>query len=108
MNNFFSLPNCVNVTITKNELVEAIKFYAKNKNNENRVNYPEYLTIQQLSSYLSYSKPALYKMVGNSSIPYYKLQSKLLFKRSEIDSWLLDFRQPTINEFIATQEAQSK
>ena len=103
-----SLPDNVSVTVSKKELVEAIKFYTTNENNENRVNYPEYLTMQQLSSYLGYSKPAIYKMVGNSAIPYYKLQSKLLFKRSEIDDWLLDYRQPTVREFISNQETKRK
>ena len=47
-------------------------------------------------------------MVGNFAIPYYKLQSKLLFKRSEIDDWLLDYRQSTVKEFISTQNKQNK
>lgn len=103
-----SLPENINVTINKNELVEALKFYTNSFISKIGNDFPEHLNIQQLSKYLNYSKPAIYKMVGESSIPYYKVHSKLLFKKSEIDEWLLVFKQPTTTEFISSQELRQK
>jgi excisionase family DNA binding protein len=94
------LPENVNITVTKKDLFEIIDYCLRRNLNKQAIEVPEHLTIKQLSEYLNYSPPAIYKMVGQAGIPSYKLSGKLLFKKSEIDVWLSDFKQPTTKDQI--------
>ena len=97
------LSDNVSVTITKKELLEVINYCLKLETSRRTGHLPEYLTIKQLSEYINYSEPAIYKMVAQASIPNYKLggKGKILFNRHEINEWLLDFKQSTIAEQIS-------
>lgn len=108
MINLSSLPEQVNVTVTKRDLVDFANICLQKSNFKQENEFPEHLTIKQLSQYLNYSAPAIYKMVGQAEIPSYKLSGKLLFKKSEIDDWLLDFKQPTIKARIAELDSKCK
>jgi excisionase family DNA binding protein len=103
-----NLPENVNITVTKKDLFEIIDYCLSKNLNKQAIEVPEHLTIKKLAEYLSYSPPAIYKMVGQAEIPSYKLSGKLLFKKSEIDDWLLDFRQPTIKARIAELDSKCK
>lgn len=49
----------------------------------------DYLTITELSSILKLSKSHIYTLTSTKKIPHIKLLGKkLLFKRSDIDTWL--------------------
>lgn len=89
-----------NVKISKNELIELVN-YCLQKGAETKAQVPEHLNIKQLSSYLNYSEPAIYRMVAHSEIPCYKISGKLIFRRVEIDDWLFEFKQPTIKSQIS-------
>lgn len=102
------LPETVNITVSKKDLIEFINVCLAKNNNQQAKLYSEHLTIKELAEYLSYSPPAIYKMVGQAEIPSYKLSGKLLFKKSEIDDWLLDFKQPTIKARIAELDNKCK
>jgi excisionase family DNA binding protein len=80
---------------------------SKNQN-EKAKTFPEHLSIKQLAEYINYSEPAIYKMVAQASIPSYKIAGKLLFRKSEIIDWLIDFRQPTIKERVAELKGKEK
>lgn len=102
----FSLKENINLTVSKENLqyfaeVLVQKFTEKSQGTQ----YPAQMTIFQVSSYLNYSRPTIYKMVGNNSIPFYKMGSKgkLLFKKSEIDAWLTEKKHSTVSEFIVKQ-----
>ena len=85
----------VNFTLKKKDLIELIET-CLNKSSEKQKIFPQHLSIKQLAEYLNYLAGAVYKMVSQAEIPTYKLGGgKLLFKKSEIDNWLLDFKQPT-------------
>jgi len=58
-----------------------------------------YFNIVQLSIYTGFSKAYLYKLVHNSKIPYYKPNGgKLLFSKSEIETWITESRFSTMEE----------
>jgi len=97
----------VTYTLQRDELIALIN-YCLQKNTEAQTQLPEFLNIKQLSRYLNYSEPAIYKMVAHSEIPCYKLSGKLLFKKSEVNSWLFEFKQPTIKSQIADLENRGK
>jgi excisionase family DNA binding protein len=50
------------------------------------------------------AKPTVYAWIGQRSIPYHKKGKKLMFLKSEIDSWLKEGRRKTAAEIQA--EAQ--
>lgn len=59
----------------------------------------EVLTIDECSMLTGYSKNFLYKLTSQRAIPFYKpLGGAIRFKRSEVEDWLLQNRQATMNE----------
>jgi len=49
----------------------------------------EWLTLAELSIYTGYAKKTLYNWSSAGKLPSSKPQGKLLFKRTEVDTWLL-------------------
>jgi excisionase family DNA binding protein len=47
-----------------------------------------FLTYSELSDYLNISKPIIEERLIKNGLPYYKLGSKYLFKRNEVDEFL--------------------
>ena len=50
------------------------------------------------------AKPTVYAWIGQRSIPYHKKGKKLMFLKSEIDTWLKSGRQKTADEIQAEAE----
>ncbi len=46
------------------------------------------------------------KKVCEKKIPYYKKNARVIFKRNEIEDWLLSNRIQTVEEFIEEKENQ--
>lgn len=59
----------------------------------------EIITIKEAAEYTSYAQPTIYKMCSKRQIPHYKRGNKLLFKISELDAWMLEYRIETVNEY---------
>lgn len=47
-----------------------------------------FLSIKELSEYISVKPKTLYSWVSKGVIPFYRLQGALRFKRGEIDRWV--------------------
>lgn len=101
------LPNNVNITVSKEDLLDLITYCQTNRETPVRI-FPEHMSLKQLSEYIGYSEAAIYKMVAQASIPCYKLSGKILFKKTEIDDWLRDFKQPTLNQRYAELDRKGK
>lgn len=56
------------------------------------------LNINEVSELSGFSKNTLYKFTSLNQIPFFKRGSKVLFKRSEIEDWLLSSKQLTTEE----------
>ena len=67
---------------------------------------PEMMTVKDLGRYLpSHPKPStVYGWVNDNTIPHYKQGKTLMFKKSEIDKWLLRTRVKDNTEIM--DEAQ--
>lgn len=102
------IPDNVNITVSKQDLIDLVNICLLKNNNKQENNFPEHLTIKQLAEYLSYSEAAIYKMVAQSVIPYYKLGGKILFKRKEVENWMLEFKKPIINTQMAELDCNNK
>ena len=47
-----------------------------------------------------YKKSTLYRKTSTNTIPFHKRSNKVVFKRSELESWMLENRQETIEERV--------
>ncbi|RYZ53246.1 MAG: DNA-binding protein [Sphingobacteriales bacterium] len=57
------------------------------------------LTVPQLSEYLGLSVSTIHKMTSKRTMPFYRPGGKvILFRKNEIDEWLLKHRQPSLSE----------
>jgi excisionase family DNA binding protein len=108
MNILTDLQENVNITVTKRDLVELIEICLNKNLFRQSKQLPEHLNLKQLSEYINYSEPAIYKMIAQAEIPAYKLSGKLLFKKTEIDEWLMQFKQPTIKARIDELNSKRK
>ena len=68
----------------------------------------EIIGIDEVCQITGLSKHTIYKKTANHEIPHYKStlskRSVLRFKRSEIESWILQHRIGTIDEYLNSQE----
>lgn len=56
------------------------------------------MSVDEVSAYTGYKKRYVYKLAYEKRIPHYKRDGKLIFKREEIDKWLLENRVSTDSE----------
>lgn len=79
-------------TITEfNELNELVALVKELKIMLINTTSKKWLTVNELSEYIGYSKDAIYKMIGNQFIEnyhFYKQSGKLLFETEKIDQWI--------------------
>jgi excisionase family DNA binding protein len=50
--------------------------------------FPEYLKIEDISTYLNIKSKTLYAMVESGDIPHYKIGRLIRFKREDVDLWM--------------------
>lgn len=53
-----------------------------------------------------YKKSTLYQKTSRRTIPFHKRNNKVVFKRSELEAWMLENRQETIEERIKKLDQQ--
>lgn len=79
-------------TITEfDEMNELVALVKELKIMLNNTTSKKWLTVNELSEYIGYSKDAIYKMIGNQFIEnyhVYKQSGKLLFETEKIDQWI--------------------
>jgi len=55
------------------------------------LNQDRYLSLSETSEYVNLSERTIRERL--SEIPHFRVGSKLLFKRSELDEWMLQYRE---------------
>jgi excisionase family DNA binding protein len=50
----------------------------------------KFLDVQQLTDYIHMSESYVYKMVSKKLIPHIRLGTRTLFKRNQIDNWVIN------------------
>jgi excisionase family DNA binding protein len=84
----------------KTLIYDVVRIALSNHEANNKTQEPEYLTINELREYLP-QKPAkqtIYQWVHFKQVPYHKRGKSVLFKRSEIDTWISQTRRTTLEE----------
>ncbi|MDD4992147.1 MAG: helix-turn-helix domain-containing protein [Paludibacter sp.] len=66
--------------------------------------FPETFGKNECSKLTGYAVNTINKMICEKAIPFYKRNAKVIFKRDEIEAWLLANRIQTIEEFIEEKE----
>lgn len=74
-----------------NKRLDNIELYA-------RLNAKPILDIKEASLFTGFSVGHLYRLTSQRLIPHFKKNQKLLFKKSELESWLLENKVMTENE----------
>lgn len=65
----------------------------------------EILSIDEAAEYTGFAKQTLYTFTSQRTIPHFKRGKNILFKRSELESWMLQNRRKTVGEIA--QEANT-
>ena len=68
-------------------------------------------TFQEACMYIGVSESMLYKLTSSKEIPHYKPRGKMVyFAKEELDEWLLQNYEPTVNEAVrmATEAAATE
>jgi len=64
----------------------------------------EPLNIDQAARFLGLKKGTLYNMISRKAIPYYKVGSRVLFRRSDLEAWFeskrVKTKQQADNEYV--------
>lgn len=61
-----------------------------------------YLTITEAASYLNLAKQTLYGYTSNRTIPFIKRAKRLLFLKSDLDSWLAEGKKHALIRIKST------
>lgn len=68
--------------------------------------FPDTFGKNECSKLTGYAVNTINKMVSEKTIPFYKRNAKVIFKKDEIEAWLLANRIQTVEEFIEEKENQ--
>ena len=70
----------------------------------NQESFPATFGKNECSQLTGYAVNTINKMICEKAIPFYKRNAKVLFRRDEIEAWLLANRIQTVEEFIEEKE----
>lgn len=68
--------------------------------------FPDTFGKKECSKLTGYAVNTINKMICEKAIPFYKRNAKVLFRKDEIEAWLLSNRIQTVEEFIEEKENQ--
>ncbi|RDB06913.1 helix-turn-helix domain-containing protein [Runella aurantiaca] len=79
------------------ERVVSNHFQVKNKDDPD-LTYPTIMGTEQAASFLGIAESTLYRYTSKRLIPYHKRYQKLYFKKADLQNWVNEARNNTINE----------
>lgn len=68
----------------------------------------EILNVNEAADLTGLARQTLYGMTSQRTIPFFKRGKRILFKRSELEQWLLENRQQTISEIKLNLKKSTK
>ena len=60
--------------------------------------------VKGLSEYLALKSSKIYSMVEERQIPHYRINRQIRFKKSEIEKWLEEHKEPAVDTKIETKK----
>ena len=90
------------IVTTKEELESCIEGVLKKcLGSQDKSTVPhvdEFLTIDEAAKYLNLAKQSIYGFTSKGQIPFIKRAKRLLFRKSDLEKWLLEGRKKSITE----------
>lgn len=68
--------------------------------------FPDTFGKKECSQFTGYAVNTINKMICEKAIPFYKRNAKVIFKKDEIQAWLLSNRIQTVDEFVDEKQNQ--
>lgn len=86
--------------LTPKELMKRVSLLE-----ENLYSNKDVFNLGEACAYLGMSESLLYKLTANREIPHYKPRGKnIFFSKEELDAWLLQHYEPTVDEVMSNAE----
>jgi excisionase family DNA binding protein len=94
------MENPFEIIIEKLNLIERRILFIDNKLqiSTNTISSLEIMSLKQLCEHYDFNKSFVYKLTSNREIPHYKKGKRLVFKKDEIDAWLLENKVKTMDD----------
>ena len=100
------LPDFIKLEITKRDLdAFAQSLLAQQQPAAPAATAKEILTVAEAAEFTGLAKQTLYAFTSQRTVPHFKRGKNILFKRSELEVWMLQNRRKTVREI--EQEAGS-
>jgi len=64
-----------------------------------------FLNVKGVSEYLALKKSAVYFLVETKQIPHYRVGRQVRFKKSDIDAWMEEHKEPAVDVKVETRKA---
>ncbi len=81
-----------------NNLIHQSIRSALSEQSENTTGKDRFLTIAEASEYLNLAKQTIYGLTSTRGIPFMKRGKKLYFRRTELETWVLEGKKKTVKE----------
>lgn len=96
-------------TLTVEEFIQ-LQHSAQSSKSHEKEHFSDIIGIEEAVRITGYKRSTIYAKTSDKSIPYHKRGNRVVFKRSELESWMLENRQETMEERIdrLDQEFSSK
>jgi excisionase family DNA binding protein len=56
-----------------------------------------FMGVREVAHYLRVKPSTIYSMAGNRKIPFYRIGRQIRFRKSEIDQWAQELKQPVVD-----------
>jgi excisionase family DNA binding protein len=66
-----------------------------------------FLNVKEVSAYLALRTSTVYTMVEEKKIPHYRIGRQIRFKKSEIDEWMEEQKEPVIDARVEARKVIS-
>lgn len=63
-----------------------------------------FLNVKGVSEYLALKKSTVYSLVEEKKIPHYRIRRQIRFKKSEIDEWMEERKEPAVDARVEVKK----
>lgn len=110
--NIHELPERVKLEVSREDLEAFAQILIESAANNQKESEgkQEILTITEAVAVTHLAKPTLYALTSKRLIPHFKRGKRILFKRTELETWMLSKKQHTVDEFdlLLTSKGRKK
>ncbi|NDV46868.1 DNA-binding protein [Paludibacter sp. 221] len=97
-------------TLSVDEFI-SLQETIRNESLSSTIQFPEIMSIDMAAQFTGYKKSTLYRKTSDHTIPFFRQGARggrVLFRKSELEEWLLSNKQETVKEHIERLEAELK